>query len=45
MLFGLLVPGLSLNNLKALETHNTKAAKSICIQEKFIFRFIFIILG
>ena len=42
MLFGLLFY-LSLNNLKVLKIHKTKAVKNICIQENFIFRLTFII--
>ena len=41
MLLGLL----SLNNLKDLKIHKTKALKNICIQEKLVSRLTFIILG
>ena len=45
MLFDLLFPGLSLNNLQVLKTYQTKAVKNICIEEKFTFRCTFIIVG
>ena len=44
MLLGLFVLS-SVNNLKVFKTYKTKAVKNIGMQDKFVFRLTFIILG